>query len=69
MGHKLIPLNNYCRHRNMFLHGIYRICAQTIHWASMYEAPARFLKAHPDTDLAKTEIAEVFIESIPKYRS
>ena len=49
IGHKLVPLNNYCRHRNIVLHNIYRIFAQTIHWASMDEALARFLTAHPDT--------------------
>ena len=47
IGHKLVPLNNYCRHRNIILHNVYRIFAQTIHWASMDEALARFLKAHP----------------------
>jgi Acetyltransferase (GNAT) domain len=47
IGHKLVPLNNYCRHRNIILHNIYRIFAQTIHWASMDDALARFLKAHP----------------------
>jgi len=52
IGHKLVPLNNYCRHRNIFLHNIYRIFAPTIHWASMDEALARFLKAHPDAGAA-----------------
>jgi Acetyltransferase (GNAT) domain len=47
LGHKLVPLNNYCRHRNIILHNVYHIFAQTIHWASMDEALARFLKAHP----------------------
>jgi hypothetical protein len=47
IGHKLVPLNNYCRHRSIILHNVYRIFAQTIHWASMDEALARFLKAHP----------------------
>ena len=49
IGHKLVPLNNYCRHRNIVLHDIYRIFAHTIHWASMDEALDRFLTAHPDT--------------------
>ena len=48
-GHRLVPLNNYCRHRNMFLHAIYRIVAQRIGWASLDEALARFLKAHPES--------------------
>jgi len=52
VGHKLVPLNNYCRHRNIFLHGIYRILAQRVDWASMDEALARFLKAHPDETVA-----------------
>jgi Acetyltransferase (GNAT) domain len=47
-GHKLVPLNNYCRHRNIFLHAIYRTVAQTVRWASMDDALARFLKAHPE---------------------
>jgi len=47
-GHKLVPLNNYCRHRNILLHTIYRIVAQRIDWASLDEALARFLKAHPE---------------------
>jgi predicted N-acyltransferase len=47
IGHKLVPLNNYCCHRNIILHNVYRIVAQTIRWASMDEALALFLKAHP----------------------
>ncbi|MBV8414802.1 MAG: GNAT family N-acetyltransferase [Verrucomicrobia bacterium] len=46
-GHKLVPLNNYCRHSNILLHTIYGIVAQRIDWASLDEALARFLKAHP----------------------
>jgi GNAT acetyltransferase-like protein len=52
VGHKLIPLNNYCRHRNFFLHHIYGILAQRVDWASLDEALARFLKAHPDATVA-----------------
>jgi GNAT acetyltransferase-like protein len=48
-GHSLVPLNNYCRHRNVFLNAIYRIAAQRIGWASLDEALARFLKAHPES--------------------
>ena len=52
IGHKLVPLNNYCRHRNIFLHNISRILAQRVDWASLDEGLARFLKAHPDTTVA-----------------
>ena len=51
MGHKLVPLNNYCRHRNIILHNVYRVFAQKIDWASLDEALARFLKAHPVSPL------------------
>jgi predicted N-acyltransferase len=43
-GHKLVPLNNYCRHSNILLHTIYRIIAQRVDWASLDEALARFQK-------------------------
>jgi hypothetical protein len=49
MGNRLVPLNNYCRHRNIFLHHIYRILAQRVDWASLDDALARFLKAHPES--------------------
>jgi len=48
-GHKLVPLNNYCRHRNILLHTIYRFVAQRVDWASLDGALARFLKAHPES--------------------
>jgi Acetyltransferase (GNAT) domain len=40
-GHKLVPLNNYCRHSNVLLHTIYRAVAQKVDWASLDEALAR----------------------------
>jgi hypothetical protein len=48
VGHRLVSLNNYCQHRNIFLHHLYRMLAQRVDWASLDEALARFLKAHPD---------------------
>jgi hypothetical protein len=45
IGHKLIPLNNYCRHSNILLHAIYRIIAQRVNWTSLDSALARFLSA------------------------
>jgi hypothetical protein len=47
-GHKLVPLNNYCRHSNILLNIIYGIVAQRVDWASLDEALARFLKAPSD---------------------
>jgi Acetyltransferase (GNAT) domain len=48
-GHRLVPLNNYCRHRNFSLHHIYRILGRRVKWASLDDALARFLKAHPES--------------------
>jgi len=48
-GHQLVPLNNYCRHRNILLHAIYRIVAQRVDWPSLDEGLGRFVKANPDT--------------------
>jgi Acetyltransferase (GNAT) domain len=42
-GHKLVPLNNYCHHRNVLLHAIYRVAAQRVDWASLDEALARVM--------------------------
>jgi hypothetical protein len=47
-GHKLVPLNNYCRHSNILLHAIYRIVAQRVAWASLDADLERFVKADPD---------------------
>jgi GNAT acetyltransferase-like protein len=48
-GHKLVPLNNYCRHSNILLHTICRIVARRVDWASLDKGLARFLKAHPES--------------------
>jgi hypothetical protein len=45
IGHKLVPLSNYCWHRNIILRSICRALAQRIHWASTDEGLARLLKA------------------------
>jgi Peptidogalycan biosysnthesis/recognition len=58
LGHKLVPLNNYCRHRNIVLHHLSRLLAQRVDWASLDEGLAHFLKAHPDE--ANRQIAARF---------
>ncbi len=47
MGHDLIPLVNYIRHRNVLLHSIYGWIVRTLDWAKLDEGLALFLKAHP----------------------
>jgi hypothetical protein len=49
-GHKLVALNNYCRHSNILLHTVYRIVAQRVDWASLDEALARLVK-DPDAKI------------------
>jgi hypothetical protein len=46
-GHKLVRLNNYCRHRNVLFNIIYGVVAQRVDWASLDRDLARFLKADP----------------------
>jgi hypothetical protein len=46
-GHKLVRLNNYCRHRNFLFNIIYGVVAQRVNWASLDADLARFLKADP----------------------
>ncbi|HYZ72116.1 MAG TPA: GNAT family N-acetyltransferase [Chthoniobacterales bacterium] len=47
LGHRLVPLNNYCGHRNIVLHHLYRMLAQRVDWTSLDDGLAHFLKAHP----------------------
>jgi hypothetical protein len=46
-GHRLVPLTNYCVHRNPVIHAIGRACARYIDWSTLDDDLARFLKAHP----------------------
>ncbi len=48
MGHALIPLTNYCRHRNVLMHRIYATIARTVGWQTLDDDLARFVKAHPE---------------------
>lgn len=47
-GHDLVPLTNYCRHRNFLIHRVYRHVARTVGWHTLDESLAVFLKAHPE---------------------
>ena len=35
LGHRLVPLNNYCRHNNPLLHRLFAFVAQGISWATL----------------------------------
>jgi Peptidogalycan biosysnthesis/recognition len=52
VGHRLIPLTNYCRHRNRLLHAAFALFASRIGWKTLDDDLARFLKTHPEADVA-----------------
>jgi hypothetical protein len=50
MGHRLQALNNYCFHRNPFMHRIYALATRaTVSWYTLDDGLSRHLKAHPET--------------------
>jgi hypothetical protein len=42
MGHRLVPLTNYCGHRNPLMHRIYALVAQGISWRTLDKALAKY---------------------------
>jgi hypothetical protein len=46
-GHRLVPLANFCSHRNRVVHAVARACARRIDWTTLDDDLARFVKAHP----------------------
>jgi hypothetical protein len=48
MGHALVPLTNYCRHRNRLVHWVYGRIARTITWQTLDPDLERYLAAHPE---------------------
>jgi hypothetical protein len=51
LGNQLVPLTNYCRHRNPLIHFIYKKVAATISWETLDEDLAAHLAAHPEDRL------------------
>jgi peptidoglycan biosynthesis/recognition FemAB-like protein len=52
-GHRLVPLTNYCAHRNRLVHAIGRAFARHVNWSTLDDDLARFLKAHPDFEVSR----------------
>jgi hypothetical protein len=48
IGNSLVPLTNYCRHRNPIIHWFYKEVAKTLSWSSIDNDLAVYLKAHPE---------------------
>jgi hypothetical protein len=49
-GHRLVPLTNYCAHRNGVIHALGRLAARSIDWATLDDDLARYVRAHPGDD-------------------
>jgi len=47
-GHRLVPLVNFCRHRNPVVHRLAAMAARHIDWASLDDDLARHVRAHPE---------------------
>ena len=47
-GHQLIPLTNFCKHRNALMHSISKKVASLVNWDTLDEDLALYLKAYPE---------------------
>ena len=47
-GHRLIPLTNYCAHRNPVIHAVAGAFARRVDWSTLDDDLARHVKAHPE---------------------
>lgn len=50
IGHHLVPLTNWCWHRNRLLHRAFALFAQRITWRTLDGDLAHFLSAHPEAE-------------------
>jgi predicted N-acyltransferase len=48
LGNSLVPLTNYCKHRNPLMNRIYALVSQDVSWLTLDEDLATYLKAHPE---------------------
>lgn len=48
LGHEMVPLTNYCSHRNPFIHWIFTMGAKTVNWDTLDKDLAEFVKAYPE---------------------
>ncbi|MCX5902305.1 MAG: GNAT family N-acetyltransferase [Proteobacteria bacterium] len=46
LGHKLVPLTNYCMHRNPFIHRIFAFATRYISWSTLDDDLEIYLRAH-----------------------
>ena len=49
-GHRLVPLVNFCRHRNGLIHRLAARAARGIDWTTLDDDLARYVRAHPESE-------------------
>jgi len=54
LGHSLVPLWNYCEHRNPIVNWVCRRIASGISWDTLDTQLGEYLKAHPEVRVADT---------------
>ena len=47
-GHQLIPLTNFCKHRNTFMHSISKKVASLVNWDTLDTDLELYIKAYPE---------------------
>jgi len=48
LGNDMVPLSNYCQHRNPIVNFIYQLVAKTINWDTLDSDLAIYVKAYPE---------------------
>jgi len=56
LGHVLVPLWNYCEHRNPVVNAAFRRGAAGISWATLDPQLAEYLRAHPELHPGNEEV-------------
>jgi len=50
LGHTLVPLWNFCEHRNMLMNRVYRAVGKRIRWETLDPQLCEYLRAHPEAN-------------------
>ncbi|HEY9677277.1 MAG TPA: GNAT family N-acetyltransferase [Drouetiella sp.] len=55
VGNSLVPLTNWCKHRNPIMHMLYTRATRDVTWSTLDDDLKVFLTAHPDESQEKAE--------------
>jgi hypothetical protein len=48
LGHDMIPLTNYCTHRNKWMNWVFATAAKLVNWDTLDGDLAEYVKAYPE---------------------